>query len=141
MNAGQPAREFAYRPPEAYTHLGGIVVVPSRIAALLDQHLRLDRFRKNVRGQDAELDAVLLAIRLAAVAHSSAAGTIPAKTPEPQPHSRSGLMVPAAAIHLGISDRAVRKAMAEGRLSAQKIDGRWSTSFADIEAYRANRAA
>lgn len=130
-----------WRPPESYTHLDGIVVVPARIAALLDQHLRLDRFRKSVRGHDAELDSVLLAIRLAAVVYSSATGTERAKTPEPQPHSSRGIGTPAAAIQLGISDRAVRKAMTEGRLNAEKVDGRWRTSHADIQSYRANRAS
>jgi len=42
---------------------------------------------------------------------------------------------------LGISDRAVRKAIADKRLPATEIDGRWSIDRKDIENYRINRAA
>jgi excisionase family DNA binding protein len=126
--------------PSRYTLAGGeVVVVPARVAAWLDRNAGLDRLRIDHRGADAELDAVLCALRLAALVwRSSACGTSVAVAPEP---GASWLSTGEVAAALGITARGVRKAIAEGRLQATREDGRWRVAREDVEQWRAARAA
>ncbi len=74
------------RPPEGYVWGPGAdhVLVPRRVAAWLDREAGLDRLRVEVRGQDPEIDAVLVALRLAALAwRGSVTGTDDRNPPEP----------------------------------------------------------
>ncbi len=45
-----------------------------------------------------------------------------------------------AADVLGISDRAVRKACAAGRLNADLVDGQWRITRASVESYSPRRS-
>jgi hypothetical protein len=45
-----------------------------------------------------------------------------------------------AADVLGISDRAVRKACADGRLDTELVDGQWRITRASVEAYEPRRS-
>lgn len=131
------------RPASAYVHGVGapVVVVPGRVAALLDNLLDLTRLRVEVRGQDAELDAVLVALRVAAANWRTTATGSP-HPPAPEAATRSTWLSTAqAADILGVTDRAVRLAITEHRLNAQQIDGRWRISREDLEHFRAARAA
>ncbi|MGY1845525.1 helix-turn-helix domain-containing protein [Modestobacter sp. SYSU DS0875] len=46
-----------------------------------------------------------------------------------------------AADRLGMTPRGVRLAIAEARLQAEQIDGRWRLRREDVEHYRASRAS
>jgi excisionase family DNA binding protein len=118
------------------------------VADILDRRLGLGKIRKKVRGQDAELDSVLMALGMAGLAFRtgqeqqfalrSGIGTEDAKPAEPPSHSDVVGTRTAAGL-LGITDRAVRKAIAEGRLPATTVDGRHRIHREDIENYRATR--
>lgn len=54
-----------YFAPEHYLHDGGVVVVPERVAAWMLRYAGLGRLSAQVRGADAEVDAVLVALATA----------------------------------------------------------------------------
>jgi len=104
------------------------VMVPAQVAAWLEEQTTLPQRRIQLRGVDPAIDEVLLAIRQAAMSHSPADGSGPgtslASVPEPAAVS-DVFGVAAAAGLLGITGRAVRKAITENRLPATRVDGRW----------------
>lgn len=51
------------------------------------------------------------------------------------------LDVRSAAAAAGVSDRAIRKALASGRLEGVNVDGRWSVYAASLDRYTAEREA
>jgi len=119
---------------------GIAAIVPARVAAWLDSRLNLTQVRGQVRGRDAEVDAVLVALRLAAMSwRASATGSGEAPTPEVEASSWVGTRQ--AADLLGIGDRAIRLAIAEQRLAAHNVGGRWRITREDIEQFRAARRA
>lgn len=131
------------RPPESYVHGvdGPAVIVPGRVAALLERFADLTRVRVAVRGQDPELDAVLVAMRLVAAKWRATATGSP-HPPAPEVAARSQwLSTTQAADILGVTDRAVRLAITEHRLNAQQVDRRWRISREDLEHFRAARRA
>ena len=104
----------------------GSVVVPARIAAWLEQRAGLTSDRR-IRLRDADPAAyeVLMALHAAALDHRSGTGT---KHNAPQADSRYSkvwLTTTDTAPLLGVTDRAVRKWCASGRLPATKQGGRW----------------
>ncbi|MDP9442939.1 MAG: helix-turn-helix domain-containing protein [Actinomycetota bacterium] len=131
-----------WRPAEHYVHgHGEVVVVPARVAAWLTRYAGLERLRAEVRGADAEVDSVLVALALAAFAwRSSATGSGLASAPEVAAPC-AWMSTTQAARLLGITDRGVRLAIAAERLPAQWVDGRWRVAREDVEHYRAARAA
>ncbi len=120
-------------------HAGGdIVVLPARVAAWLAHHVRLQELRTRFRGADAEVDAVLVAITLAALHwRTSGTGSETATKPEVGP---GWLSSDRAGSLLGISSRAVRLAIAEGRLEADLVDGRWRITREAFDKFKAARA-
>lgn len=130
-----PRRSYLLRVDEPY------VMVPARVAALMETRAGVRRLRVQLRGLDPEASAVLEDIRYAALAwHGSAVGTDVYESPEPQP--KSELVTPSQAADLiGITVRAIRKALTEGRLSGNKVGGVWQIRREDVEHYRAARAA
>jgi excisionase family DNA binding protein len=132
-----------WRPPEAYVHGIGapVVVVPGRVAAWLERHTDLRRLRAGVRGQDPEIDAVLVALATAAAAwRATATGTPDAARPEAESPCQQ-MSTGQAADLLGVTPRAVRQAVHEGRLTAERVGSRWLLDREDVEHYRAKRAA
>lgn len=131
-----------YRGPEHFVHGGGqVVVVPARVAAWLLRHGGVDRLRSQVRGADAEVDAVLVALTVAGQFwRASATGSQVDPEPEAAPRSQ-WLSTTEASDRLGITDRAVRLAISEDRLAAEQIDGRWRLRREDVEHYAAARAS
>lgn len=108
---------------------GPAVVVPARTAAWLLRYADLDRYHLNHRGEDAEVDQVLIALKAAALIwRETATGTKNAPKPELPPQLQ-WLSTKQAADALAMTDRAIRKAIRENRLQATII-GR---------AYRINR--
>jgi excisionase family DNA binding protein len=127
------------RPPGSYVHGqdGLVVVLPGRIAALLDERAGLNRFRIAVRGSDQQLDAVLLALHVAALGwRTSATGTPDEVRAEP---AASWLSTTEAAARVGVTSRAIRRAIAEKRIAATRIGRSWRIARTDLEHYRANR--
>ncbi|HME16034.1 MAG TPA: hypothetical protein VKG83_11420 [Mycobacterium sp.] len=136
------------RPAEFSVHVGPIAVLDGRVCAALSRLLNLDKLRAQVRGQDAEVDQALLAIRLAALKYngttsatgSKSAPVAEAVRPSPQ-HESSTFSTTTAAGIAGIGPRAIRQAIAEKRLAATKDDGgRHRITPADLAAYAATRA-
>ena len=134
----------AWRPASAYVHGidGPAVVVPARVAAWLQSRAGLDRLRIDNRGVDPEVDAVLTALRVAALHWRAAAtGSDPRKEPEGEAESVTWLTSAQAADSLGVGPRAIRLAIAEQRLPAERVGGRWLINREDVEHYRAARTA
>lgn len=132
------------RLPEHRVFLGPSVVLDGRACALLNRALNLDRVRVELRGQTPELDWALQAIKLGALAHaSSVGGTSVAPQPEPRIASTEvdSVSTSLAAELLGITPRAVRRAIAEKRLPATRLDGRWRIARDDLQYYRSRAAA
>ena len=132
--------EPKFRTVEHYIHgdHGMVVVVPARIAARLSDLVDLHTLRVRVR-DDSELRNVLLALHLAALDWRSAAtGTSNPATPELAPRSE-WLGTQQAATLLGVTDRAVRKAIVEKRLPASVVGHGYRIRREDVEHLRAER--
>lgn len=133
------------RPPAAYIHGVGapVVVIPARVCAWLERHARLNEVRIRERGSDPEVDAVLVALRLAALTwRTTATGSpVAAKPEEPASLNQMWFSSREAADRLGVTDRAVRLAIQERRLNAASINGRWRITKEDIEHFAAAKAA
>lgn len=118
---------------------GPVVVVTSRVADYLTRHAGLGQFRVEHRGEDAEIDAALLAIAVVGKSwRGSAVGTAGRNPSEPAPVSE-WVSTAGAAARLGLTSRAVVKAIAEGRLKAMKAGTQWRIHRADLEHFRAQR--
>lgn len=131
----------AYRPPSAYIHGGPVpvVIMPARVSAWLSRHAGLDRLRIENRGNDPEVDNVLFALHLQALAwRTSVTGSSQAAEPEELPALMSTAQV---ADHLDVTDRAVRHAIKEGRLKAHRDGSRWKVAIEDLTHYMAARRA
>ncbi|OZF00559.1 helix-turn-helix domain-containing protein [Rhodococcoides fascians] len=131
------------RTHEDYLHgLAGVeVTIPGRIAALIDTRCNLAELRISLRGQDPEVDAVLMAIRLAALHwRTSATGSADAPTPEAEPLSEWVSTAEAANI-LYCTDRAVRLAINEKRLNATRVGRSYRITREDLEHFKAARNA
>jgi excisionase family DNA binding protein len=129
-----------YQAPERYLLPQEVgAVIPGRVAALIYATTDLAKVRTSRRGVDPEVDAALMALAIAALRwRSSATGTEDAPTPEP-PASSSWLTTTQAAGLAGVTDRAVRKAIAAGQLDATNVGGRYRISRENLEQYRARR--
>lgn len=128
-----------WRPPEAFVHGVGspVVVVPGRVAAWLADRLRLSELRARIRGIDAEVDAVLVALSVVASAwRLSATGNASATSEVPDANS-GWLTTGETAKRVDRTDRAIRAAITTGRLPAERIGGRWFVRTEDAEHYRA----
>lgn len=118
-----------------------VCIVPARVAAYLERWAGLDSFRREHRGQDQEVDQILVALHQVAMSwRGSALGTRDATQPEPAASSQWLTSTQAANI-AGVTDRAIRKAIQHGALRASNVDGRWRISREDLAHYRAGRAA
>ncbi len=134
------------RPAAYYVHGldGPTVVVPAWLARWLELHTDLDRQRINRRGMDPAVDGVLVALHFAAVhaaasATASVTGSAPPRLPEVP--RESSMSVSELAEQVGITGRAVRNAIATGRLPAHRLADRWLIDRADADHYRRTRAA
>lgn len=139
---------------ERFLVSGDSVVVPARVAYLIEREFRIDERRADLRGRDAEFDSVLLAFHAAAMVWrqkvgaseapgaGSACGTVVAEPAEPGRRSTgqpTGVSTEAAALRCGLGPRAVRRAAAEGRLPGRKDGDVWVFDPADVEAFAEGR--
>lgn len=132
------------RPPTAYVHGvdAPVVVIPARVCAWLERHASLNEVRIRERGADPEVDAVLVAVRLAALTwRTTATGTPVAAKPEAPTDLNQWFSTGQAADRLGITDRAVRLAIQEQRLHATNVAGRWRISKEDLQHFSAAKNA
>lgn len=122
--------------PGSYERRSPGVDVPARVAAWLLRYTRVSESR----GQDAEVDAVLDAMEtMAKLWRRSVTGTPRAAVAE-RPAGSEWLSTTQAASAVGFSDaRGIRKAIAEGRLDATRVDGRWRISRESLAHFRARR--
>jgi len=123
---------------------GPVVVVPAWAARWLELHTDIARQRINRRGEEPAVDEVLLALHYAATHaaasdRTSVAGSVPPRLPEVP--RESSMSVSELAEQVGITGRAIRHAIADGRLNANQVAGRYLIARADAETYRRNRAA
>lgn len=123
---------------------GAVVVVPARVAAWLDQEAGLRSVRTRHRGEDAEVDAVLVALGVAAATWRTSVGsatgsdTGTAVDAPSEPARPSPVMTTSqAADRLDIGTRAVVKAIHAGRLTATRPGRAWLIDRDDVEHYRA----
>ena len=128
-------------PPEVFVHRDSegrvVVAVPAPVAADLVTLVR-ERHQR-LRGLNPLHDAVFTALIIGAAVWRQQVGTNAA--PRSGPVSRSPWMTASrAACELGISDRAVRKACAAGRLDAELVRGQWRIRRASVEAYDPRRS-
>lgn len=130
-------------PGERYIIRSPGVFVPAKILVWLTKRVRLDEVRLAERGKDSEIDQVLFDIsevehRWRAIAEASAQRTTPAPTVEPRALSNMKTTTQAATL-LGITRRRVNDLIADGTLTATKINGTWLISAEDVNAYRKSR--
>lgn len=120
---------------------GPAVVLDARTCAWLERYAGLTSLRVKVRGTDPAVSRNLEEIREAAMAwRSSVTGTAHDTAPEPPTPSSQWLSTKRAGELLGITDRAIRKAINDDRLHADQIAGRYRVSREDLEHFRAARA-
>lgn len=124
---------------------GPVVLVSGRVAARL-LRAGLSEYHRQHRGDDPEVDQTIIGMKLAALAwreriSGTDRGTTAADTPPRAAPSPAWLTTTATARVVGITARAVVKAIAAGRLPAQWSAGRWWISPEDVGHYRARRAA
>lgn len=146
----QPGERRPPRPVDAFLHGvdEDIVIITGRHAAQLERCVNLAALREVVRGAgDPEFYNVLLAVgtaadhwikrcrSLAGTAAGSATGSVIDRTSELD-RSLSQLTTGSAAEQLGITDRAIRKAIRDGRLRATQVDGKWLIDPEDLKHYR-----
>lgn len=120
---------------------GPAVVLDARACAWLERYAGLTSLRVRVRGTDPEISKQLEEIRVAAMSwRGSATGTERDTEPELAAESE-WLSTGQVADQLMVTDRAIRKAIREGRLVATDVGGRYRINREDLEHYRAARAA
>jgi excisionase family DNA binding protein len=117
------------------------VILSARTAAWLERYAGLTSLRVRVRGTDPEISRELEDLRRVAMSwRGSACGTTVA--PEAEPAAVSPwLSTGQAAALVELTPRAIRKAIAQGRLKASDHGGRWRVSREDLEHFRATRSA
>lgn len=136
----------SFRPPEAFVHghEGPVVVVPARVATWLLRRAGLEAYHRDHRGADPEVDAVLTALKVADRAWRAAQGADQGTGADSTRSEQTGcpwLSTREAAARLGITDRAVRKAIAGGRLKADWVGGVHALDPEDVALYRPRRVA
>lgn len=119
---------------------GPAVVIDARTAAWLLKYADISRLRVHVRGTDPRISRALEEITFVGLEwRTSATGTAVAARPEPATNSKQWLSTGQAADLVGVTSRAIRKAIAEGRLSASEVGGRYRINREDAEHYKAAR--
>ena len=128
------------QPIEFYLVPSGVVIT-ARIAYLLDKRTNINDARIRARGLDDEFVAVLVALRKLAMSYVESSeqvlsnGSDASYLAEPTRELSSEQ----AADLLGVSSRAVTKAIGSGLLAAAKVKGCWVIQRSDLEQYRADR--
>jgi hypothetical protein len=130
--------------PSPFVVEGPAVILPARIAAGLERALHLDEYRIRVRGHDRDLDEVLAAWHGSAL-HWAGSASEQARFRAQFPSLDDLRNLPDAltaedvAAHVNRTQHAIRKAAREGRLTGERIAGRWQFRPEDVAAWQATR--
>ena len=112
----------------------GSIIVPPRIAYWLEKQARVTSDRRiRLRDTDPLAYEVLAALHTAALQHGSGIGTKRVAGPMSSAESHVGLTTAEAATEMGVTDRAIRKQIATGRLPARRHGGRWLIYRNDVD--------
>jgi excisionase family DNA binding protein len=115
----------------------GSAIVPPRIARWLEAKAGITTaWRNSLMTTDPEAYGVLLALRMAALRHSSGIGTNHAETQPEQPPLAAWISTTEAAREMNVSDRCVRKWINGGRLPATRAGARWLINRNDLHAHK-----
>jgi excisionase family DNA binding protein len=131
------------RPIEAFVHglNGAVALIEGPEAMALISYCGLDSYSRQHRGADPRLDRAVAKLLLVSAAFragtGSALGTFRTEPPEPVTRSDGRLTTGQAASLLGVTPRAVRKAITEGRLPAERSGSRWLIDADNVALYRA----
>ncbi len=122
---------------------GPAVIMPARVAVILHRALGVESVRLDLRGQDEELDGVLMSwCELASLERMKVLGGSVVGTSLGDPVPPAACLVEfnakEVARMVGISSRTVRKAASRGTLVGS-FDGRWSFASEDVAVYVARR--
>ena len=122
------------------------MVVPARVALVLERAFDFNKLRVRLRGQDPEIDDVLLGL------HTAAAGFVNRQTeavasdcgstvaPSSEVPSGSTLMTASQVADVaGCTERAVTLAATTGRLDGLKLAGRWMFRVDEAAAWVATK--
>jgi len=122
------------------------VVVPARVATLLTRLLELDRRRVAWRGQDREVDEVLLAWHEVVLAYRTTVVTrtcdkTASDDDKPSQVGASSATRGSAAVArlAGVTTAAVTLAARKGQLDGERIDGQWRFTTDAVAAWLASR--
>lgn len=131
----RPARELIHGSQ------GPEVVVSGRAAAWLLRYAELDRYHLAHRGEDAEIDQVLIAMKVVALSwRESATGTRDAPIAE-LPAKLQWLSTKQAADALAMTDRAIRKAIREKRLQATTVGRAYRINLEQLAHFKARKGS
>jgi excisionase family DNA binding protein len=121
---------------------GPVSVIEGVEAAALIATFKLDVYSREHRGADRDLDRAIAKLRLCSAAHRARAGsdcgTRRVKPADRVPPSGGQLTTRQAGELLHVTDRAVRKAITQGRLRAESFGGRWLIDAEEVSTYRVN---
>ncbi len=121
------------------------MVVPARVALVLERAFDFNKLRVRLRGHDAEVDDVLLALHVAALRFTeAAAGELPANgsTLARSSEVPAGLTMMTASDVADVAEctgRAVTLAATEHRLDGVKLGGCWMFRVDEVAAWAATR--
>lgn len=116
------------RPIETYVHglAGPLGLIEGPEAVALLNYCDMGAYLREHRGTNPHLDRAIAKLRLVSLAYRGTGhGTFPAEPQEPAKRSDGRLTTRQAADLLGVTPRAVTKAINEGRLPAKRFAGRW----------------
>ncbi|MDN4595907.1 helix-turn-helix domain-containing protein [Leifsonia virtsii] len=120
---------------------GPEVIISGRAAAFLLRYAGLNQYHVDHRGEDPEIDQTLVALKVAALAwRGTATGTQEAAKPELDRGSQ-WLSTSQAAAAIQVTDRAIRKAIRERRLHAEKVGRTYRISREQLAHYRERRGS
>lgn len=118
---------------------GPEVVISGRTAAFLLRYAHLDKYHLEHRGEDAEIDQALIALKVVALEwRNTATGTKNAAKPELDAQSE-WLSTKQVADALAMTDRAIRKAIRENRLQATTIGRAYRINREQLAHFKARR--
>lgn len=119
-----------------------ITVVPADVGYVLLVRAGLDGYRRAHRGENPRVDQVLIDLTMAATRwrELSNPGPNPAPSADTVPPSQ-WLTTEQAADLVGISARSIRRAIAAGRLTAERVGAGWVLHPDAVKRYRSQRRA